>query len=104
MVPCGSANVLHPAVDHLPAAAASLLDSLTRSLTHSITSVPHSSLSLHSQVSLIETEKLLAETVQHELDRLKKAGKYHSTFSPQFHFYGYEGRWWVVHNACSGRC
>jgi len=44
------------------------------------------------QVSLIETEKLLAETVQHELARLARAGKYKSHFTPQFHFFGYEGR------------
>ena len=43
-------------------------------------------------VSLIETEKLLAETVQHELHRLAKQGKYKAHFSPQFHFFGYEGR------------
>jgi len=44
------------------------------------------------QVSLIETEALLAELVAHELANLKKAGAYVGSFSPQFHFYGYEGR------------
>ncbi len=44
------------------------------------------------QVSLIETEKLLAETVGHELERHARAGRYTAQFSPQFHFYGYEGR------------
>ena len=44
------------------------------------------------QVSLIETEKLLAETVQHELHRLARSGKYKAHFCPQFHFFGYEGR------------
>jgi pyrophosphate--fructose-6-phosphate 1-phosphotransferase len=43
-------------------------------------------------VSLIETEKLLAETVQHELHRLAKHGAYKASFTPQFHFFGYEGR------------
>lgn len=44
------------------------------------------------QVSLIETEGLLAELVQHELAHLAKQGRYPGAFSPQFHFYGYEGR------------
>jgi pyrophosphate--fructose-6-phosphate 1-phosphotransferase len=51
------------------------------------------------QVSLIETEKLLAELVQVELDKiaaegacplpLSKGGKWPTSF--QFHFFGYEG-------------
>ena len=51
------------------------------------------------QVSLIETEKLLADLVQHELDKLAAAGKcplplgkngkWPTAF--QFHFFGYEG-------------
>ncbi|MDR1456409.1 MAG: diphosphate--fructose-6-phosphate 1-phosphotransferase [Tannerella sp.] len=44
------------------------------------------------QVSLIETEKLLAELVGRRLDKWKKAGRYTGKFSPQVHFFGYEGR------------
>ena len=44
------------------------------------------------QVSRIETEKLLAETVAEKLDGWKKAGKTKAKFSPIGHFFGYEGR------------
>jgi len=44
------------------------------------------------QVSLIETEKLLAEMVGNRLDEMAKEGKYKGKFSAQTHFFGYEGR------------
>ncbi|MDR0835706.1 MAG: diphosphate--fructose-6-phosphate 1-phosphotransferase [Tannerella sp.] len=44
------------------------------------------------QVSLIETEKLLAEMVDTKLSEWKAAGKYKGKFSTQVHFFGYEGR------------
>ena len=44
------------------------------------------------QVSLIETEKLLAEMVGNRLSEWKKEGKYKGKFSSQVHFFGYEGR------------
>jgi len=44
------------------------------------------------QVAKIETEKLLAATIQAELETRSKKGSYKGTFSPQFHAYGYEGR------------
>ena len=44
------------------------------------------------QVSLIETEKLLAEMVNKKLQDWKKEGKYNGTFSTINHFFGYEGR------------
>ena len=44
------------------------------------------------QVSLIETEKLLAEMVGNRLAELKKAGNYKGKFAAQVHFFGYEGR------------
>ena len=44
------------------------------------------------QVSLIETEKLLAQLVKQRLDVMKKEGKYVGKFSSQTHFFGYEGR------------
>lgn len=43
------------------------------------------------QVAKIETEKLLAATVQSELENRRASG-YKGTFSPQFHAFGYEGR------------
>ncbi|MCQ2173129.1 MAG: diphosphate--fructose-6-phosphate 1-phosphotransferase [Bacteroidales bacterium] len=44
------------------------------------------------QVSLIETEQLLAEMVGKKLAEWKKEGKYVGKFSTQHHFFGYEGR------------
>ena len=44
------------------------------------------------QVSKIETEKLLIEMISTRLDELKSQGEYIGKFSPQSHFFGYEGR------------
>ncbi|MFA7231028.1 MAG: diphosphate--fructose-6-phosphate 1-phosphotransferase [Victivallaceae bacterium] len=44
------------------------------------------------QVSLIETEKMLAEMVAFKLKELKSEGKYKGKFTTQTHFFGYEGR------------
>ena len=44
------------------------------------------------QVSLIETEKMLAEMVKTKLVAWKAEGKYNGKFSTQTHFFGYEGR------------
>ena len=44
------------------------------------------------QVSLIETEKMLAEMVGTKLKALKAAGTYKGKFATQTHFFGYEGR------------
>ncbi len=44
------------------------------------------------QVSLIETEKMLAEMVGNRLKEMKKEGKFAGKFSAQVHFFGYEGR------------
>lgn len=44
------------------------------------------------QVSLIETEKLLAEMVDHRLSEWREEGRYMGTFATQMHFFGYEGR------------
>ncbi len=44
------------------------------------------------QVSLIETEKLLSKMVARKLASWKKEGKYVGIFTPQHHFFGYEGR------------
>ena len=44
------------------------------------------------QVSLIETEKLLAEMVDSRLTEWKEEGRYRGKFATQMHFFGYEGR------------
>ncbi|MCR5362877.1 MAG: diphosphate--fructose-6-phosphate 1-phosphotransferase [Bacteroidales bacterium] len=44
------------------------------------------------QVSLIETEQLLAEMVGKKLAQWKKEGKFNGKFATQHHFFGYEGR------------
>ena len=44
------------------------------------------------QVSLIETEKMLAEMVGVRLKEMKAAGTYKGKFATQTHFFGYEGR------------
>jgi diphosphate-dependent phosphofructokinase len=86
----GTAATVEAVADELSANSAALFHYLPASIRKQVLADrdPHGNV----QVSLIETEKLLAETVQHELHRLHKQGKYKSHFSPQFHFYGYEGR------------
>ncbi|MCL2558510.1 MAG: diphosphate--fructose-6-phosphate 1-phosphotransferase [Treponema sp.] len=44
------------------------------------------------QVSKIQTEKLLVGMVEARLRELKKQGAYKGKFTPQTHFFGYEGR------------
>ncbi|MDR1742473.1 MAG: diphosphate--fructose-6-phosphate 1-phosphotransferase [Dysgonamonadaceae bacterium] len=65
---------------------ASLPETVARQLT--LDRDPHGNV----QVSLIETEKLLAEMVGNRLAEWKEAGKYKGKFATQVHFFGYEGR------------
>jgi pyrophosphate--fructose-6-phosphate 1-phosphotransferase len=65
---------------------ASLPEGVARQLT--LDRDPHGNV----QVSLIETEKLLAEMVGNRLNEWKAAGKYTGKFASQVHFFGYEGR------------
>ncbi|MDR1203346.1 MAG: diphosphate--fructose-6-phosphate 1-phosphotransferase [Tannerellaceae bacterium] len=65
---------------------ASLPEGVARQLT--LDRDPHGNV----QVSLIETEKLLAEMVATRLAEWKDAGKYEGKFAAQMHFFGYEGR------------
>ncbi|MDD2512682.1 MAG: diphosphate--fructose-6-phosphate 1-phosphotransferase [Proteiniphilum sp.] len=65
---------------------ASLPETVARQLT--LDRDPHGNV----QVSLIETEKLLAEMVKNRLDQWSKEGKYNGKFASITHFFGYEGR------------
>ncbi|WP_080905036.1 diphosphate--fructose-6-phosphate 1-phosphotransferase [Parabacteroides sp. Marseille-P3160] len=65
---------------------ASLPEGVARQLT--LDRDPHGNV----QVSLIETEKLLAEMVGTRLAEWKQEGKYVGKFSSLTHFFGYEGR------------
>lgn len=65
---------------------ASLPEMVARQLT--LDRDPHGNV----QVSLIETEKLLAEMVKKRLDQWAKEGKYNGKFASITHFFGYEGR------------
>ncbi len=65
---------------------ASLPEGVARQLT--LDRDPHGNV----QVSLIETEKMLAEMVDTKLKEWKKEGNYVGKFASQVHFFGYEGR------------
>jgi pyrophosphate--fructose-6-phosphate 1-phosphotransferase len=65
---------------------ASLPETVARQLT--LDRDPHGNV----QVSMIETEKLLAEMVANRLEEWKEEGKYVGKFATQVHFFGYEGR------------
>lgn len=65
---------------------ASLPEVVARQLT--LDRDPHGNV----QVSLIETEKMLAEMVDTKLKEWKKEGKFVGSFATQVHFFGYEGR------------
>ena len=65
---------------------ATLPENVARQLT--LDRDPHGNV----QVSLIETEKLLAEMVGNRLAEMANKGKYKGKFATQVHFFGYEGR------------
>ena len=56
------------------------------------------------QVSRIETEKLLIQTVTKKLKEMKAEGKFKGKFSTQNHFFGYEGRCAFPSNFDSDYC
>ena len=75
---------------HLSAVNADIFNSLPAGVSRQLALErdPHGNV----QVSLIETEQLLAEMVATKLAAWKKEGKYNGKFSAQHHFFGYEGR------------
>lgn len=77
---------------------ASLPENVARQLT--LDRDPHGNV----QVSLIETEKLLAEMVKKRLDTWAKEGKYNGKFATITHFFGYEGRCAAPSNYDSDYC
>jgi pyrophosphate--fructose-6-phosphate 1-phosphotransferase len=77
-------------IEHLSKENSSVYASLPEGVARQLTldRDPHGNV----QVSLIETEKLLAEMVGNKLAEWKSAGKYKGKFASQVHFFGYEGR------------
>lgn len=56
------------------------------------------------QVAKIETEKMLIQMVETELEHRKQAGAYKGQFKGQSHFFGYEGRCGLPSNFDSTYC
>ncbi|KAL8130238.1 hypothetical protein V2J09_019393 [Rumex salicifolius] len=56
------------------------------------------------QVAKIETEKMLIQMVETELEKRKKDGLYNGDFKGQSHFFGYEGRCGLPTNFDSTYC
>ncbi|KAI3446564.1 hypothetical protein Pfo_003246 [Paulownia fortunei] len=56
------------------------------------------------QVAKIETEKMLIEMVETELESRRKQGLYKNEFKGQSHFFGYEGRCGLPSNFDSNYC
>lgn len=77
-------------VSHLSKANASVFASLPQGVSRQLAMErdPHGNV----QVSLIETDKLLADMVSSKLALWQEKGQYDGKFSSQHHFFGYEGR------------
>ncbi|MBP5365883.1 MAG: diphosphate--fructose-6-phosphate 1-phosphotransferase [Bacteroidales bacterium] len=77
-------------VKHLSKENAAIFESLPVAVSRQLALErdPHGNV----QVSLIETEQLLAEMVGKKLAQWKKEGKFVGKFATQHHFFGYEGR------------
>ncbi|MCQ2074378.1 MAG: diphosphate--fructose-6-phosphate 1-phosphotransferase [Bacteroidaceae bacterium] len=75
---------------HLSAGNAAIFNSLPAGVSRQLALErdPHGNV----QVSLIETEQLLADMTAAKLAEWKKEGKYVGKFGTQHHFFGYEGR------------
>ena len=83
-------NKIQYIVGKLSAANAAIFKSLPESVSRQLALErdPHGNV----QVSLIETEQLLADMVGVKLAEWKKEGKYQGKYATQHHFCGYEGR------------
>ena len=77
-------------INHLSAQNAAIMKSLPAGVSRQLALErdPHGNV----QVSLIETEQLLADMVGKKLAEWKKQGKFVGKFATQHHFFGYEGR------------
>ena len=77
-------------VKHLSKENAAIFESLPVAVSRQLALErdPHGNV----QVSLIETEQLLAEMVGKKLAEWKESGKFVGKFATQHHFFGYEGR------------
>jgi pyrophosphate--fructose-6-phosphate 1-phosphotransferase len=80
----------------LTAAAASLYRSLPDDIANQLIldRDPHGNV----QVARIDTQRLLIDLVEARLKEMKAAGTYKASFSPQPHYFGYEGRCAVPSN------
>lgn len=89
-------------VKHLSAENAAIFESLPAGVSRQLALErdPHGNV----QVSLIETEQLLADMVGKKLAAWKKEGKYVGKFATQHHFFGYEGRCAAPSNFDSDYC
>uniref|UniRef100_A0A6N2KWX5 Pyrophosphate--fructose 6-phosphate 1-phosphotransferase subunit beta n=1 Tax=Salix viminalis TaxID=40686 RepID=A0A6N2KWX5_SALVM len=56
------------------------------------------------QVAKIETEKMLIQMVETELEKRKQMGQYNGNFKGQSHFFGYEGRCGLPTNFDAAYC
>jgi len=56
------------------------------------------------QVAKIETEKMLIQMVETELEKRKQEGAYNAQFKGQSHFFGYEGRCGLPSNFDASYC
>ena len=85
-----NAKKIEYVLSHLSPENATIFRSLPESVSRQLAldRDPHGNV----QVSLIDTEQLLAEMVGKKLAEWTKDGIYHGKFQTQHHFFGYEGR------------
>ncbi|MCR5069684.1 MAG: diphosphate--fructose-6-phosphate 1-phosphotransferase [Prevotella sp.] len=85
-----NAKKIEYVLSHLSSENATIFRSLPESVSRQLAldRDPHGNV----QVSLIDTEQLLAEMVGKKLAEWTKDGIYHGKFQTQHHFFGYEGR------------
>ena len=77
-------------VDHLSDTCSKTMLMLDKSIQYQLLldRDPHGNV----QVAKIESERLLGLSVQMELEKRTKAGRYDGRFEAQYHYFGYEGR------------